>query len=152
MRWTRCSGRFGFAPSEILWLRDRYPGARGSLRLPEVVSLAEPAAQSAMESRLRMVLVLAGLARPIVQHQVRDAGRRLLARVGLACPEELVAIEYEGENHFTDEQGRRDVHRYTRLVNEGWGVYRYIARDVYHNPTRIVADISRALHRQRLRP
>ncbi|WP_037065350.1 endonuclease domain-containing protein [Pseudonocardia acaciae] len=140
------SGRFGFAPVEVLTLAERYPGARGTLRLPEVVSLAEPAAASAMESRLRLVLVLAGLPRPVAQHQVRDADHRLVATVDLAYPDELIAIEYEGEDHFTDERGRRDVYRYTCLVDAGWRVYRHVARDVYHNPARIVADISRALH------
>jgi very-short-patch-repair endonuclease len=95
------------------------------------------------------VLVLAGLPRPVAQHRVRDAGGRLIATLDLAYPEESVAIEYEGEDHFTDERGRRDVYRYTRLVDLGWHVYRYIAPDVYIHPDRIVTDIARAL---RLRP
>lgn len=141
-------GRFGFDPAEVLALGERYPRARGARRLADAVPLVEPRAGSAMESRLRMVLLLGGLPRPIAQHRVRVAGR-VIATVDLGYPEERIAIEYEGEDHFTTERGPRDVYRYTRLVDLGWRVYRYVARDVYHAPDRIVAEIARALHRPR---
>jgi hypothetical protein len=40
---------------------------RGVARLRRVIELSEPAAESPMESRLRMLLVLAGLPRPRAQ-------------------------------------------------------------------------------------
>lgn len=118
------AGRFGFAPAEILLTAERHPRARGTRRLPEVVSLAEPLAESPMESRLRLVLVLGGLPRPASQHRVRDGYGRVTATVDLAYPEELIAIEYEGEDHFTAERGPRDV---------------------YQSPERILTEINRAL-------
>lgn len=141
------AGRFGFAPGEVLALAERYPRARGTRRLPEVVALADPSSGSLMESRLRLVLVLAGLPRPVAQHGVCDGDGRRVATVDLAYPEHLIAIEYEGADHFTDEQGRRDVHRYTRLVDLGWRVYRYTSRDVYLHPERITTEVDRALRR-----
>jgi very-short-patch-repair endonuclease len=141
------AGRFGFAPSEVLVMAERHPRARGTVRLPRVVGLSQPRAESAMETRLRMVLVLGGLPRPTVQHPVRDEHGRLLATVDMAYPDQMLAIEYEGADHFTARRGTRDAYRYTRLVDMGWRVYRYTARDVYENSERIVSEIDRALRR-----
>jgi hypothetical protein len=143
------AGRFGFAPAEILGLARRHRGARRTLRLPEVVALAEPLAASAMESRLRLVLVLGGLPRPAVQYRVPDRRAYVVATVDLAYPEQLIAIEYEGADHFAGHRVARDVHRYTRLVDLGWRVYRYTADDVYQRPARIVAEVTRALRHPR---
>ena len=140
-------GRFGFKPDELLTLARRYPGARGLRRLSAVVSLAEPLSESAMETRLRLVIVGGGLPRPVAQHCVSDRRAYVVACVDLAYPEHRIAIEYEGENHFTRERAMRDVYRYTRLQDLGWRVYRYRSRDVYRAPDRIVAEIRRALSR-----
>ena len=39
----------------------------------------------------------------------------------------------------------RDAGRYTRLVDRGWRIYRYTRFDVYGDPARIVAELTRAL-------
>lgn len=139
------AGRFHFAPAELLAVAERHTGARGSRRLPEVVSLAEPRAESVMETRLRLVLVLAGLPRPAVQHEVRDRSRRVVATVDMAYPGDRIVIEYEGREHFTPERGARDVYRHTRLQDLGWRSYRYTQWDVFGRPAEIVAEIDRAL-------
>lgn len=137
--------RFGFPPTELLEFARRYPRARGVRRLPEVVALADPRAESPMESRLRLLLVAARLPHPCVQYPVRDRSRRVVATVDLAYPTERIAVEYEGGEHFTPERGSRDVYRYTRLTDLGWRVYRYTAADVYRRPTEVVAEVARAL-------
>jgi len=45
---------------------------KGVARLREVVELAEPASESAMETRLRLLLVQAGLPRPAAQVPLYD--------------------------------------------------------------------------------
>lgn len=145
------AGRFGFAPTEVLDLARRYPGARGVLRLPEVVRLAEPAAESAMETRIRL-LELAGLPRPRVQYPVVDERAHVVATVDLAYPDSLVVIEYEGDDHFTDGRVVRDGRRHTRLADLGWRVYRYFAWDVCQRPDTIVGEIRRALTTRVLPP
>jgi very-short-patch-repair endonuclease len=151
------AGRFGFAPEEVLghaerYRAERYRGARGTLRLPEVIRLAAPAAESAMESRLRLTLVLAGLPPPVVRYPIVGERAEIVTTVDLAYPEALVAIEYEGADHLTEQQVRRDGRRYTRLADLGWRVYRYFAGDVYRCPDRIVAEIHRALTTRVLPP
>jgi hypothetical protein len=58
----------------------------------------------------------------------------VVATVDLAYPADLVAIEYEGADHFTDLRVLRVGGRYTRLAALGWRVYRYFAPDVYGRP------------------
>lgn len=141
------AGRFGFRPDELLTLSARHPRARGRRALPEIVRLAEPLAGSPMETRLRLLLELAGLPRPAVEFGIPDRRAHIVAHVDLAYPDQRIAIEYEGEEHFTRERAMRDVYRYTRLADLGWRVYRYRSRDVFGEPQRIVAEVRRALGR-----
>ena len=92
------AGRFGFRAAEVLEFARRYPGARGVRRLPGVVALSDPRAESAMETRLRLLLVRGGLPAPAVGYPVADDRARIVATVDLAYPEALVAIEYEARS------------------------------------------------------
>ncbi|MGH3928607.1 MAG: hypothetical protein ACRDTF_01355, partial [Pseudonocardiaceae bacterium] len=63
-------GRIGrFGPDALLGLAARYPGARWRKRVPLVADLMDPRAESAMETRCRLSLVLRGLPRPVLQYQ-----------------------------------------------------------------------------------
>ncbi|GGK92082.1 type IV toxin-antitoxin system AbiEi family antitoxin [Mangrovihabitans endophyticus] len=68
-------------------MRRHWPGLA---QLREAVRLAEPLAESPMETRLRLLLHDAGLPAMTAQHVVRDPSRRLIARVDLALPERLL--------------------------------------------------------------
>ena len=54
-----------FEPDDVLRLRHRHLGARRSRHLPQVVALADPLAESPMETRTRLALVLNGLPAPV---------------------------------------------------------------------------------------
>ena len=139
------SRRHGFPPDLLLNFPVRYPGARGNDRLPEVLALADRCSGSPMETRLRQVLVLAGLPRPRSQWVVQDERARRAVWLDLAYPEHRIGIEYDGEEHTTRAGVRRDIGRATDLVDLGWRLYRYTADEVLGAPERIVAQISRAL-------
>src|SRR5689334_20526759 len=64
------------------WLEshDRFPG---TARLRRAIELAEPATESEMETRLRLLLVLAGLPRPQAQVRLHDDAGRFIARPDL---------------------------------------------------------------------
>lgn len=76
-------------------------GFHGIDRLRNVLDYAEPAAESPMESRLRMVLVLAGLPRPRVQVPIHDRWRRFIGRPDLYYEQVCLGIEYDGGIHVT---------------------------------------------------
>lgn len=119
------AARGGFPPNALLDRRDAAPGTRGSRRLDSVVALADPRAESPMESRLRMLLVLAGLPCPEVQFTLVD-DRHVIARFDLAYPAARLAIEYDGEGHVDDLDRRRDI----RTGRLGWYTARFTKRDV----------------------
>jgi hypothetical protein len=139
------ANRGRFDPAEVLRLAERYPGARGRAQLPRVVDLAARTSNSPMETRLRLVLVLRGLPRPEVQYPVLDDRRRRAVWLDLAYPAQRIGIEYEGIDHTRPEGVLRDVGRYTRLVDDGWRMYRFTKYEVYGRPEEIVATIGRAL-------
>src|SRR5713101_3900343 len=60
-----------------------HPGVKGIARVRRVVELAQPKAESAMETRLRMLLVLAGLPPPEAQVSIHDDQGRFLGRPDL---------------------------------------------------------------------
>ncbi|MFC4948284.1 endonuclease domain-containing protein [Pseudonocardia sp. GCM10023141] len=138
-----------FSPDLLLHFAVHCPRTRNKSRLATVLAHASPYAGSPMESRLRMLLVLAGLPRPRVQWMVQDEHARTAIWLDLAYPEQRVGIEYEGGDHVTPEVVLRDAGRYTRLVDRGWRIYRYPKYDVYGEPERIVGEVARALQRLR---
>lgn len=97
---------------------------------------------------MRLLLVRAGLPRPVLQHPVLDDRRRTAVWLDLAYPEHRVGIEYEGADHTERERVLRDAGRITRLVDAGWRVYRYTRFEIRDEPDRIVAEIARALGRR----
>jgi Protein of unknown function (DUF559) len=139
------ANRGRFVPPEVLDLAARYPRARGRAGLAAVVGLADRRSGSPMESRLRLVLVLRGLPAPEVQYPVLDDRRRRAVWLDMAYPEHRIGIEYEGEEHTRAERVLRDVSRYTRLVDDGWRIYRFTKYEVYGDPDEIAAKIGRAL-------
>ena len=100
-----------------------------------------------METRLRMIIVQAGLPRPEVQWVVQDIETRTSVWLDLAWPDQRIGIEFEGAGHTDPVEVLRDAGRYTRLVDRGWRIYRYTKHDVYRFPERIVAELTRALER-----
>lgn len=104
---------------------------RGRPRLRHALALADARAESAQESRLRVLLVESGLGAPELQHEVTDARGHVVARLDLAFPAHRLAIEYEGDHHRTENhQWRRDVQRTRDLEYFGWRVVRVTAADL----------------------
>lgn len=62
-----------------------------------------------------------------------------------AYPDLRIGAEYEGEHHARPDQVRRDVGRYTGLVDAGGRIYRYTRYEILGEPDRVVAEITRAL-------
>jgi hypothetical protein len=103
-------------------------GRWGVTRVRRAVPLVDPRAESVPESRVRVALVLAGLA-PVPQYEVWDEGV-FAGRVDFGWPEAKVALEYEGAHHFDGVQLVRDDARYARLEAAGWRVVRISANDL----------------------
>jgi hypothetical protein len=146
----RIPGMPWFAPPDLLRRRDEMPGARGCRRLDRVVALANPLAESPMETRLRLLLVLAGLPAPVVQHELRDHRGVVVARFDLAYPEALLAIEYDGLGHQLPELTYDDRRRDNVTGDHGWHTMRFGHADVTITPRR-TAELVRNQRDRRLR-
>ena len=101
-----------------------------------------------METRLRLILVSGGLPAPEVQYPVLDDIRRRAVWLDLAYPDHMLGIEYEGDEHTEPDRVLRDIRRSTRLVDQGWRLYRYTKHEIYREPERIVAEVRRGLRRR----
>jgi len=120
-----------------------HSGVKGIARLRRAVELAEPKAESAMETRLRMLLILAGLPRPEVQVSVHADDGRFLGRPDLLYRRERLAIEYDGGNHR--ERMVDDNRRQNGLVGAGLRLLRFTAADVYGTPDLVAAQVRHGL-------
>jgi hypothetical protein len=125
----------------------RRPSGRGAARARAVLPVADPRAESPMESVLRWLLHAAGLPRPELQHEVLGPGGRFLGRADLAWPDRKVLVEFDGDVHRERDVFVNDLRRQNRLVAEGWIVLRFTSADVLGRPDEVVAEIRRALGR-----
>src|SRR3712207_9534086 len=114
-------------------------------RSREVLPVADPRAQSPMESVLRWLLHRAGIPAPELQYGVRDAAGSLLGRADLAWPDRRVLVEFDGDVHRERDVFVNDLRRQNRLVAAGWTVLRFTSADVLGRPDVVVAEIRRAL-------
>ncbi|HEV1992141.1 MAG TPA: DUF559 domain-containing protein, partial [Candidatus Dormibacteraeota bacterium] len=120
-----------------------HPGAKGIGRLRRVVDLAEPKAESPMETRLRMLLVLARLPRPEIQVSIYDKKGRFLGRPDLLYRNQCLAIEYDGGNHR--DRLVDDNRRQNGLVGAGYRLLRFTAADVYGPPDIVAMQVLHGL-------
>ncbi|MGR7023871.1 DUF559 domain-containing protein [Geodermatophilus sp. URMC 62] len=119
------------------------PSRRGAQRARRAVELADPRAESLPESRVRVLLALAGLT-AVPQFTVRDRAGGFVARVDLAFPQVRVAVEYDGAWHGQPGQLTRDRRRLNRLTAAGWRVVFVTAADL-RDPDAVVARVAEAL-------
>ena len=124
------------------WLEThkRFPG---NVRLRRALELAEPATESPMETRLRLLLVLAGLPRPQVQVPLHDDKGHFIGRPDLYYPTQRLAVEYDGATHR--ETMTADHRRQNRLLNAGYRLLRFTAADVLSTPDSVVRLVRQAL-------
>lgn len=136
-------------PGRVFDVAARHPGARGTSALGDAVRRADARSGSPMETRMRLLLISAGLPVPEVQYPVQDPVAGTVVWLDLAYPDLRVGIEYEGPDHLRPERVRRDIRRGTDLVDHDWRIYRFVGHDVLGTPDRTVAMIRRGIEQRR---
>ena len=126
---------------------ETYQGVWGVKRLRRVAIQVEPASESAMETRLRMLLVLARMPRPLAQVPIHDRTGRFLGRPDLYYPDFRLAIEYDGGTHR--DALAEDNRRQNRLLDAGVRLLRFTAGDIFQTPDLVVSLVTAALTRWR---
>ena len=120
-----------------------------NLRIGEqLLEDVEPLSESPMESRVRLRLMAVGIPRPRAQWEVFAPSGEFVARLDLAWPELMVAVEYDGAWHW--KQRQQDDRRRARARALGWDVHVFGSDDYYGDLDGMIAEVWAALRaRQR---
>lgn len=101
---------------------------------------------SPQESRLRMLIVLAGLPEPEVNIEIADGSGRVRRRLDLGYRKYRLGVEYEGRQHVDDPaQWMSDIARREEFDDLGWRLMLFVAKDIYTDPEGALARIVHAL-------
>lgn len=120
-------------------------GRRGIVAIRGLLPLANPLAESPMESEARLAMRDGGLPEPVLQHEIIDRSGRAW-RVDFAWPEFRVAVEYDSDEWHSDADAiRRDRDRREALRRAGWLVIVIVADDVRRSPWDLVHRIKTEL-------
>lgn len=135
-------------PEAFIAAAESWRGHRKGLAL-RAAHLIRAGVDSAMETRLRLLMILAGIPEPVVNYIVRYADGGWSQRFDLAYPELKLIVEYDGRHHLRDAaQWRADLKRREQLEAAGWRIIVITAEDIYQTPLQTLLRIQEAL-RQR---
>lgn len=100
--------------------------------------------RSPMETRLRMLIVLAGLPEPRINTLVGTGDGMLKREHDLVYAASRTAIEYDGKQHAA-EQWERDLERREEADDDGWRILTVVAKGIYRRPDLTLEKIHRVL-------
>ncbi len=153
LRWRGVRGREALAAATARW-----GGRRGSVALRGALALAQFRVDSPMETRLRLLLLDAGLPAPDVNLPVRDRFGEIVHTPDLSWPRWRVACDYDGGHHLRYDHDadvaerkrdnwrrRHDISRQEQLQAIGWVLRIATAHDVLHARDEFVARVRSAL-------
>ena len=129
-------------PAALTRYTEESKGRPGIARLRSLALVAAPA-ESPMETRLRWLLIRAGLPEPHVQADLHDSTGRAFARADLYYPTTRLVIEFDGGNHrdrMVDDNRRQNL-----LMNAGYRVLRFTGADIHNRADVVVAQVQAAL-------
>jgi hypothetical protein len=137
--------RKGVTPASLLRAARSAPGVDGRLAR-QAASYVRSRVDSPMETRLRMLIVLAGLPEPQVNLTIRDVDGEPVRRFDLSWPESKVIVEYDGRHHIErEEQWEADLARREEIDDHGWRILVVVASGIYRDPATTVQRIWRVL-------
>lgn len=137
--------RRGLSPQELVdaCARSRHRDARKALAAARFVRRD---VDSPMETRLRMLLVLAGLPEPEVNVTVRDELGDVVRKYDLSYPVVRVAIEYDGRLHVEVVQNwEGDLERRADIDEDDWRLIVVVSAGIYKDPLRTLRRVHRVL-------
>ncbi len=109
-------------------------------------ALVREEVDSPMETRLRLLIVLAGLPEPEVNVKVRNDAGVVVRRFDLSYPSVRLVVEYDGRQHVEVQASwRSDLDRREELDDGGWRLIVVTSDGIYRDPARTVARVHRAL-------
>jgi REase_MTES_1575 len=124
-------------------------GTRLALR---AARLMREGVDSPMETRVRLLIVLAGLTEPTVNVIVRSEDGSWRMRFDLCYLDQRLIVEYDGRQHAdSPEQWERDIYRREDLERMGCRLLIVTSRGVYNEPDRTLERVRAALRERGVR-
>ncbi len=142
--------RRGQSPERLVQAceRSRHRDSRKALAAARFVRRR---VDSPMETRLRMLMVLAGLPEPVINLEVRDDEGELVRRYDLSYPVVKVAVEYNGKVHVeVVENWEADLERRADIDDDDWRLVVVISPGIFKDPLRTLRRIHRVLLARRM--
>lgn len=134
---------------ELARALTKQAGRRGVVVVRELLPLADPRAESPMESEARLVIIDGGLPAPVLQYELID-GRGQLRRLDFAWPDYRVAAEYDGMDwHSGADAMLANRNRTSALMDIRWAVVPIVFEDVRRRPDDLVSRIAMQLRHAR---
>ena len=132
-------------PEELVAAVKTFRGGGRRLRR-RAASLVRRDVDSPMESRVRMLMLLAGLPEPTINHKVRWPDGSLRYRFDLSYPTFLLVVEYDGRQHAdSDRQWDGDIDRREWMDGEDWRIVIIRSKDIYNTPGKTLQRITAAM-------
>ena len=124
------------------------PGAAAARR---ALTYVRTGVDSPMETRLRMLIVLAGLPEPLVNQLVGEESELDFRKYDMCWPSIKLIVEYDGRQHVErEDQWESDIGRREKIDDDGWRILVFIAKDIYNTPGNTLNRIHRQLVARRL--
>lgn len=134
-------------PDELAQRSEAFAGD-GAIRARRAARLVRAGVDSRQETRLRLLLVMAGLPEPTVNVCLRDADGEVMRRLDLAYERWKVAVEYDGRHHAENSaQWRSDIRRREELEALSWRMIIIESSGIFTDPAD-TADRAEAALRQ----
>lgn len=123
-----------FSLDALIRACDTYTG-RGAHRARRAARLVREGVDSPMESRLRLLLVLAGFPEPVVNVVIWKADGRWDLRFDTCFPELMLIVEYDGRQHAENtEQWARDIERRELIAKLGYRHLTVTSAGIFTSP------------------
>jgi very-short-patch-repair endonuclease len=120
--------------------------ARHAALARRAASLVRTKVDSPMESRVRMLMVLAGLREPRVNFELCEDDGRVKYRLDLSYPDRLLAVEFDGRPHVeVQAQWEGDVIRREDVEADGWRFVVVTSTQFYGSPGAVLERIVAAM-------
>lgn len=110
--------------------------------------LVRPGTDSPMETRSRMLLVLAGLPEPEINICFYNQYGEIIRRTEMGYRKHRLAIEYDGRQHAESQsQWESDVARREEFDGADWRIVTLLAKDIYRTPGKTLERIVSAMRK-----
>lgn len=132
-------------PDDLIIRANRWQG-NGAVQARRAARLVRTGVDSPMETRLRLLVVLAGLPEPVVNHTLRLKDGSWQVRFDLSYPQWRIAIEYDGRQHAeSDRQWQHDIDRRELMDRLDWRLIVVRSPDLFVDPSGTLRRITEAL-------